>query len=718
MVGVARGSVAVAAVTGASAILGMVPQAGAQDVTFEANVRPILEESCFKCHGAEKQKGELRLDTQEGIVKGGENGPVFVAGKPEESSLYKLVILPADDPDIMPAKGDPLTEAQAKVIHDWIAAGAAFGAAEAPMKEEASGGVSFATTLWPVFQERCVSCHGPEKQKGDFRIDSPEAIMKAGENGAAVVPGKPEESLIVKLISLPADHEDIMPAKGDPLTPEQIASVTAWIAEGANFGDWTAETAAASLGAGAEAEEDILAILAQDTAPADAAHLAAVSELGGLAMPLDMKTPLVRVDYHLVGENVGDEQLATLAPLANQLTWLNLAGTKITDGGLAAVAGLPKLTRLHLERTGITDAGLSQLAGLQHLEYLNLYGTKVTDAGLESLKGLSKLKKLFLWQTEVTKDGAVALQAALPKLAVDMGLDPAAIPATEIAKLIPAEMFTADSCCAKAAAENKVCDHPCCDEARKAGTVCAKCNAGVEALLAIVAKFDEESCCAKAYAGGKLCDHPCCKEAWAAKQVCAKCNPKGAAPAPEPETAKVVFDEGSCCAKAQAEGKECEHPCCVEARAAGTVCAKCNPKAGAPKLTFDEGSCCAKAQAEGKECEHPCCVEARAAGTVCAKCNPKAGAPKLTFDEGSCCAKAQAEGKECEHPCCVEARAAGTVCAKCNPKAGAPEKTALSFDDGSCCAQAVAAGKDCDHPCCVEARAANTVCKKCNPKAA
>ncbi len=698
----------------------------AQEVSFSKDIQPILQESCFKCHGEEKQKGELRLDTQEGILKGGENGPVLVAGKAEESTLYKLVVLPADDPDIMPAKGDVLTEAQTKLIHDWIVAGAVFdaAAAPAPMKEEAAGGV-FASTIWPVLQERCVSCHGPEKQKGELRLDSPESIMKGGENGPIIVAGKPEESTFFKLTVLPADDPDIMPAKGDPLTAEQTAAISAWILAGADFEGWTAEAAAASMAGSKKDEPNILEILAKDTAPAAPELLAVVTDLGGLAMPLDMKTPLVRVDFHLIGDKVTDAELATLPPLTAQLTWLNLANTKITDGGLAQVAGLVKLTRLHLERTAVTDAGLAHLAKLEHLEYLNLYGTKVTDAGLEQLKGLKKLKKLFLWQTEVTPAGVDGLKAAVPALAVDMGLDPAAVPTTEMALVIPKEMFTADSCCAKAAAENKVCDHPCCEEARKANTVCTKCNSGAAELLAIVAKFDADGCCAKAYAGGKLCDHECCKEAWAAKTACAKCNPKGMAapaPAPEPAPAELAFDEGSCCAKAKAEGKACDHPCCVEAAAAGKVCAKCNPKAAAPapELAFDEGSCCAKAKAEGKACDHPCCVEAAAAGKVCAKCNPKsaAPAPELAFDEGSCCAKAKAEGKTCDHPCCVEAAAAGTVCAKCNPKSATPPKVALSFDEGSCCPKALLAKTECDHPCCVEARKTDLVCKKCNPSAA
>jgi hypothetical protein len=137
-----------------------------------------------------------------------------------------------------------------------------------------------------------------------------------------------------------------------------------------------------------------------------------------------------------------------------------------------------------------------------------------------------------------------------------------------------------------------------------------------------------------------------------------------------------LFDAESCCAKAKAEGKVCDHPCCVEAAAKGEVCIKCNAGAEA-KLAlakqFDADSCCDKAFKSGTFCDHPCCVEAAAAGKVCEKCNPSAAKPDLSalFDEGSCCAKAHADGKACEHPCCVEAAAKGEVCTKCNPGAKA-----------------------------------------------
>jgi len=99
----------------------------AEGVSFKDTILPIVKERCISCHGPQKSKGELRLDTLESFQKGGENGPIIVAGKPEESPFYKLTILPKDDPDIMPGKGDPLTEEQTKAIAAWITEGASFG---------------------------------------------------------------------------------------------------------------------------------------------------------------------------------------------------------------------------------------------------------------------------------------------------------------------------------------------------------------------------------------------------------------------------------------------------------------------------------------------------------------------------------------------------------------------------------------------------------------
>ena len=61
-------------------------------VDFEAQLRPLLEAHCIKCHGAEKQKGGLRLDSPAYLRRGGDSGePLVLAGRREESHLFKLV---------------------------------------------------------------------------------------------------------------------------------------------------------------------------------------------------------------------------------------------------------------------------------------------------------------------------------------------------------------------------------------------------------------------------------------------------------------------------------------------------------------------------------------------------------------------------------------------------------------------------------------------------
>lgn len=96
----------------------------AKKVDFAKEILPILQKSCIECHGAEKQKGKLRLDTREFAIKGGESGPSIVPGKAETSDFYKRIILPAGHDDIMPKKGDPLNKAQIELVKNWINQGA------------------------------------------------------------------------------------------------------------------------------------------------------------------------------------------------------------------------------------------------------------------------------------------------------------------------------------------------------------------------------------------------------------------------------------------------------------------------------------------------------------------------------------------------------------------------------------------------------------------
>ena len=184
--------------------------------------------------------------------------------------------------------------------------------------------------------------------------------------------------------------------------------------------------ALALLALPAAAQEDFPKVAA-----ADAKALEKLNQAGAVAIPLAANTHVVSVNFSMAGAKVTDAALEDLRPLAEQLVWLNLAGTAVTDAGLKTLAGFKNLQRLHLERTAISDEGLGAVAAFAELRYLNLYGTKVTDKGLGALKGLKKLQSLYLWQTAVTEEGAKALNGSLAGLRINRGVEEPAKPVEE-----------------------------------------------------------------------------------------------------------------------------------------------------------------------------------------------------------------------------------------------------------------------------------------------
>ena len=94
--------------------------------------------------------------------------------------------------------------------------------------------VEFIKEVQPIFADRCYSCHGPEKQKGNLRWDKRQSALAGGDNGPAILVGKSAESLLIKLVS-GLDPDNLMPPKGEPLTTAQIGLLRAWIDQGAEW---------------------------------------------------------------------------------------------------------------------------------------------------------------------------------------------------------------------------------------------------------------------------------------------------------------------------------------------------------------------------------------------------------------------------------------------------------------------------------------------------
>jgi len=178
----------------------------------------------------------------------------------------------------------------------------------------------FEKKVRPILVANCVSCHGKEKQKGDLRLDSREAMLKGGDTGPALKPGDPEKSLLVKAIRF-RDVDLKMPKKGK-MTDEEIAVLTEWVKGGA---PWPAGATATQAGPGdkfdlharAKAHWSFQPIRKPDVpnvasakTPIDAFVLAKLNAAGlGFAPPADKRVLLRRVTFDLIGLPPTPEEL-------------------------------------------------------------------------------------------------------------------------------------------------------------------------------------------------------------------------------------------------------------------------------------------------------------------------------------------------------------------------------------------------------------------------
>ena len=290
--------------------------------------------------------------------------------------------------------------------------------------------VVYTDIIHPILEARCVSCHNDDKKKGELMMHTVQALEAGGENGAIFVAGNADESHMMQRIHLPHEEEEHMPPDGkSQLSDEQIHLLTWWINEGASFDKKVAELTAdeetqavlATLADPDANKTEVEKLLASEIPPADQAALAQLERSGMLIMPLAADVSWLQASVPARGS--GDLLVSALAPVAEQLTWLDLGNTPTTDEALEAIAQFKNLTRLHLENTQVSDAGLQYLKSLPYLEYLNLYGTQVGDEGIQSLANLKNLRKVYLWQTKVTPEAAAQLKETVPGLEVNIGLE-------------------------------------------------------------------------------------------------------------------------------------------------------------------------------------------------------------------------------------------------------------------------------------------------------
>lgn len=297
---------------------GMVAPADADNATvYAALVAPIMEAKCNACHNADKTKGDLRLDTHEFILKGGENGDNVIAGQPEKSLMIARMLIPVDnDPDDehMPPNEKPQpTKEEIAILSWWVKQGAS--------KDLKIGEAKFPEELKPTINallSRSVSGVGgstppillamAEAAPGAQAAVNPavaEAMKKINGSGASLAPIATDvKQLRFTALNVAKDYTDANLKDLEPITAEIVAL-------------------------------DVAKSKVTDAACDLIAKMANLKEL------------------HLENTAITDAGVEKLKGLAN-LEYLNLYGTKVTDKVLALAEALPKLKALYVWQTGVT----------------------------------------------------------------------------------------------------------------------------------------------------------------------------------------------------------------------------------------------------------------------------------------------------------------------------------------------------------------------------
>jgi len=273
----------------------------------------------------------------------------------------------------------------------------------------------YGTDIAPILEQYCVKCHGPDKQKGRYRLDTYDRLLTPGSSGEnPIILYFPMESKLVEYLLMPKEDEYHMPPEDeDQPSAEAIIKITRWIYYGAK--SKVAEAAALAL-------EDLL----------DQDQLNVIKELresGAIIHKLGKNQAGILVDLQrFSGSNL--KQLTKLPSIEE----LRMTGLQISANDLEFIQSLSSLKFLDARNSNANDDWIEHINQLRSLEYLNIFGTLLTDTGINDLN-LPFLKELYVGDTRVTRQRIEQFKQSFPKIEIYGSVDlEAVLQITEEAK--------------------------------------------------------------------------------------------------------------------------------------------------------------------------------------------------------------------------------------------------------------------------------------------
>jgi hypothetical protein len=238
--------------------------------------------------------------------------------------------------------------------------------------------------------------------------------MRGGKDGPVVRAGDVSGSDLFRRVNLPPGRDDYMPKEGkQPLSPDQLKVIELWIGAGVSpilavdaIKDAPVTSPSATVADVVFEEVDSASVTKMRTGAAST-----VEELKKRfpnILDYESRTSAsLYLNASLLGSNFTDDDLAALAPIADQITIADLSRTAITDRSVTAIVAMKHLRVLKLMKTGISDTTLQRLDALDQLESLNVFGTRVTAAAMPSIEKLPRLAHFYAGQTSIPHETTI-----------------------------------------------------------------------------------------------------------------------------------------------------------------------------------------------------------------------------------------------------------------------------------------------------------------------
>jgi uncharacterized membrane protein/mono/diheme cytochrome c family protein len=270
-----------------------------------------------------------------------------------------------------------------------------------------------------TLNQKCVQCHGIEKQKGKLRLDDLSWIKAGGKNGNLINTANPADGELIKRILLDDIDEHHMPPKEKTqLTDAEMVIFQWWINTGASFDKSVAALSPdakviKALASFKDENQNQVKTTIKTREPIEAIDKKIQKRLEKMGWVV---STIAAEDYHirLIGYNIETslkDALGAAAEISDHIIELKLSFSSIKDNDLTNLSKFKNIEKLWLDHTAITDNSLNQLKALEYLEYLNIVGTNTTANVLRSMMQMPNLKIIYAQGTKITAEERFALES-------------------------------------------------------------------------------------------------------------------------------------------------------------------------------------------------------------------------------------------------------------------------------------------------------------------